>query len=57
MERGRQQVKTHPFRHVVVKNFIPPEKLAAINNDFPPLLTQFKHVDEAELRSRGQVGG
>ena len=49
------QVTTQPFHHLVVQNFIPAAKLAAINHEFPPLLTQFKHIDEAELQRRGQV--
>uniref|UniRef100_A0A7S0RPB1 Prolyl 4-hydroxylase alpha subunit Fe(2+) 2OG dioxygenase domain-containing protein n=1 Tax=Pyramimonas obovata TaxID=1411642 RepID=A0A7S0RPB1_9CHLO len=60
-------VKKTPFPHIVVKQFVPPDVLAAVNRDFPPSLAakvqlhaeggHKKNLEEAELAKRGEIFG
>jgi len=62
-------LKMHPtpFPHIIVRNFIPPDVLAAVNRDFPPSLAApvqlhgqdgtKKNLEEEELIQRGEVFG
>jgi len=51
------KVTPNPYPHLLVENFLSPQALRVINEDFPELLDVVAHVEEPELRKLGQIRG
>lgn len=50
-------VEDEPYPHLLVEDFLSPEALAEINQDFPELLDAVAHVEEPELIKLNQIKG